>query len=670
MNGLLQNERFAGVFRRLGDVRLNPRRHTAANARAHAEAVAAHAGALARANGCAEGEVGLLEALGLAHDIGKITGTARPERSLEVLRECGVDAPELLSLVKWHDTSLPWYLAHTKGQPPSDKAWRRLSAEVDLRLLALFMVADRVDAPPGWRRNAPTVWFLDEARRRGLVAGLTLDLDDHPGEISAGGAIVREHEGGRLALLIRVRAGGYELPKGGIEFDELPAEAAVREAREEAGVASALAAGGELGRLDYAVGEGEGRRLKRVVYYALTPEAPLALGALPERTRERRWVGADEARGVALVNEGLRPLLLAALEAPAAPNLGRARAQNAAGGRAKAARQAPSSDRRGRRVRPQRARGGVAHEAAGPHLEVGDEGRDEAAHPGRNERAAQVDRVHLLGRRRVVVEHGAQAPGGLFGQGQEVGQPRDARPLEGELAQDRPVVRGGVAVRDRDARAAAREAPGRRQAPGAQDEAGMPGQIAGALRRAAPGQVGGAGEEPVGRGEAQLAGDERRALGGVDLQDDVEAVAQGVDGRVGQLDLALDVGALAQVAPDDPPEGRPAELDGRGDAQAARGARRLRGERLLGLGDRLEGGAHALEVGAALFGQDDLARRPLEELGAEAPLEPAHLHAHGRRGGGERGRRRPKAARLGDLGEGHDGGEVGAIVHWGEHSNQ
>ena len=115
---IILNERFAEPFRRLAGVRLNPRRHTAANALEHSEAVAARAVALARANDCTEREQRLLEDLGRAHDIGKITGTARPERSLEVLRECGIDEPEFLALVKWHDTSLPWYLAHTKGQPP------------------------------------------------------------------------------------------------------------------------------------------------------------------------------------------------------------------------------------------------------------------------------------------------------------------------------------------------------------------------------------------------------------------------------------------------------------------------------------------------------------------------------------------------------------------------
>ncbi|MFZ5890452.1 MAG: NUDIX domain-containing protein [Myxococcota bacterium] len=316
MENILNNACFAATFRRLAQVHLNPRRHTAANALEHSEAVAARAAALARANDCGERETSLLEDLGRAHDIGKVTGTARPERSLEVLRECGIDDAAFLALVKWHDTSLPWYLAKTRGQPPSEKAWRRLASEVDPRLLCLFMVADRVDAPAGWRRNAPTVWFLDEARQRGLIGDMILDLPDEPSEISAGGALIQQLEGRREVLLIRVRSDGYELPKGGIEWDELPSDAAVRETREEAGIESMLHAEADLGHVDYFVGEGGDRHLKRVRYFRLSSADPIALGPLPEGTRERRWLGVDDARSLALINEALRALILSALERP------------------------------------------------------------------------------------------------------------------------------------------------------------------------------------------------------------------------------------------------------------------------------------------------------------------------------------------------------------------
>jgi ADP-ribose pyrophosphatase YjhB (NUDIX family) len=316
MENVLNNPRFAETYRRLAAVELNPRRHTARNALEHSEAVAARALSLARANACSEREASLLENLGRAHDIGKVTGTARPERSLAVLADCGITDPELLALVKWHDTSLPWYNASQKGQAPSDKAWRRLSSELDPRLLALFMVADRVDAPPGWRRNAPTAWFLAQARARGLLGHLTLDTPDVPSEVSAGGALVRSNDGVLELLMIRVRKDELELPKGGIEWDELPDDAAARETREEAAIESALVPELELGHVDYLVGEGPARHLKRARYFRLGSREPLRFGSLPSGTRERRWIRRDEAESVPLVNEALRPILIAALEAP------------------------------------------------------------------------------------------------------------------------------------------------------------------------------------------------------------------------------------------------------------------------------------------------------------------------------------------------------------------
>ncbi len=319
MDDIRNNPRFAEHYARLASVQLNPRRHTAADGLDHSEAVAARVAALARANGCSPAETALLENLGRAHDIGKVTGTAKPARSLDVLRDCGVDDPAFLALVQWHDTNLPWYQSHQRGQAPSDKAWRKLSSQVPLRLLCLFMVADRVDAPPGWRRNAPLAWFLAEARARDLITDLALDLPDHPSEISAGGAVVRERDGAAELLLIRARPSGYELPKGHIEWDELPEEAAAREVREEAGVESELHIGRELGSLEYLVGADAERRLKRVRYFAMTGAAPLELGPLPASTGERRWARLDEVRDIALVNDALRPLLVSALDGDRRP---------------------------------------------------------------------------------------------------------------------------------------------------------------------------------------------------------------------------------------------------------------------------------------------------------------------------------------------------------------
>ena len=313
MENLLNNQRFAEAYQRLGHVSLNPRRHTAPNARAHSQAVAELAVRLGLANACTPTELQLLSNLGYAHDLGKITGTARPERSLEVLADCGVTDPELLSLVKWHDTSLPWHKALLRGEAPSDKAWRRLAQEVDVRLLCLFMVADRVAAPGGWRRKAPNPWFLAEAHRRGRRGALRLDVDDHPSEVCAGSALVTKGVEGPQVLVIRTRVSGWELPKGGLEWDELAPEAAIRELGEESGATGELQVVNELGSLEYFLGAGHDRRLKRVQYFLVRARGDVRLGALPERTLERRWLSHDELPEVPLINEALRPLLRAAL---------------------------------------------------------------------------------------------------------------------------------------------------------------------------------------------------------------------------------------------------------------------------------------------------------------------------------------------------------------------
>lgn len=315
MDSLLHNQRFVTAYERLAAVGQNPRRHTATDARAHSDAVATLAARLGAANGCSADEIMLLTNLGHAHDVGKSTGSARPAKSLDVLAECGVTDPVLLALVKWHDTNLPWHHAAQRGEPPTDKAWRKLASAVDVRLLCLFMVADRVDAPGGWRRNAPATWFIAQARARGLVGELRLDLDDHPSERCAGAALVRRDGDVTEVLVIKVRSAGFELPKGGIEWDELPSEAAVRELGEEAGIEGGeLRVGRVLGHLDYPVGSGAERHVKRVLYHRVTSRGVAALGERPARTNERRWLGKVDVERVPLVSEELRALLHAALD--------------------------------------------------------------------------------------------------------------------------------------------------------------------------------------------------------------------------------------------------------------------------------------------------------------------------------------------------------------------
>jgi hypothetical protein len=177
MTSILDNPDFRSDFDRLASVSLNPERHTAANARVHSLAVAARAAHLARRNGLDEQRQRTLVDLAYLHDIGKLAGSANPSASVALLPRYGIADPELVELVRMHDINLPWHLSMLRGEAPSDKAWRKLARRVDLLLLCLFMVADRVDCPGGWRANAALVWFLDEVARRGWLDG-TLELDD------------------------------------------------------------------------------------------------------------------------------------------------------------------------------------------------------------------------------------------------------------------------------------------------------------------------------------------------------------------------------------------------------------------------------------------------------------------------------------------------------------
>lgn len=321
MDALTRCQPFQDDYAKLKAVRLNPSRHAAPDAHAHCEWVAERVAALAAMNGCPAEETALLSDLARLHDIGKISGTANADASVELLERYGVDDPKLVNLVKYHDCNLPWYRAAMSGETPTDKAWRKLTGRVDLRLLCLFMVADRVDCPGGWRANAPLVWFLAEVERRALLPQ-PLVLDDGPEvalpaaapELSAGALLVRQAEDGPEALLIRVRRQGFEVPKGHVEATERPVDTAARELREETGLLSPIRMGPELGTLSYAFERDGAPTDKRVHYYIATPLAAAALDFGPTpRGATLTWVGPAALPALPLVNEDLRPLVARAL---------------------------------------------------------------------------------------------------------------------------------------------------------------------------------------------------------------------------------------------------------------------------------------------------------------------------------------------------------------------
>jgi ADP-ribose pyrophosphatase YjhB (NUDIX family) len=298
---ILDNQQFASAYAQLKQVSLNPRRHAMPDAHIHSEAVAAMARRLGVANQCPEPELQLLSNLGHAHDIGKINGNARPSESLVVLADCGITDPTFLALVKWHDTALPWFKALSSGQPASKKGWTRLAAEVDLRLLTLFMVADRVDAPRGWRGNGPTTWFLGEARKRHLIPDLIFDLPDHPSVIQAAALATAGDQ-----MLLLGSSDGWHLPTDQGLWDELYGETAIRALAEQTGLATAAAEPTVLGQDDLMEVDASPPHLVRTVILRIpvAPAQDASCGA---------WISATELEQLPLREESLRPHLLGAL---------------------------------------------------------------------------------------------------------------------------------------------------------------------------------------------------------------------------------------------------------------------------------------------------------------------------------------------------------------------
>lgn len=240
---------------------------------------------------------------------------ARHDQGVRLCRaasQASVADEGLLALVAAHDTNLPWYLSSQRGEAPSPKAWRKLAGKVDMVLLCLFMVADRVDCPGGWKNNPPLRWFLEEAGRQGVLpSGLSLDPPGIRCERSSGAILVREG----AALLIRVRDQGYEIPKGRLVWDESVCGAAARELAEETGVSGAVVdAAPEIAQVRYSFPSGA-HIVHKTVHYLNARPGPggIRCGAVPERTRELRWASRQDLDSIPLVDESLRDILASAL---------------------------------------------------------------------------------------------------------------------------------------------------------------------------------------------------------------------------------------------------------------------------------------------------------------------------------------------------------------------
>lgn len=319
---LLDNSKFLAAYERLKTVSLNPAYHAASNAHEHCEMVRNRIIELAKLNSCSKEAGTLLEELAYVHDIGKVSGNAAPCESVAQLHSYGITNETLINLVKYHDINLPWYQATQRGEPPSDKAWNKMARKVDVRLLCLFMVADRVDFPGGWKANQPLIWFLQEAENRHLLGaelllneGQTTSPNTNESvEESAGSVLVQGTDVNAQALVIRVRRDSFEVPKGHIETGESKEAAALRELYEETGLLSPTTVLANLGVQEYTFEQNGITVRKCVSYFAVaSSNASLEFGEKPERTREIRWVSLGDLEMLPLVNEDLRSIIQVAL---------------------------------------------------------------------------------------------------------------------------------------------------------------------------------------------------------------------------------------------------------------------------------------------------------------------------------------------------------------------
>lgn len=111
-------------------------------------------------------------------------------------------------------------------------------------------------------------------------------------ERSAGGLVVRGEE----VLLISLAGGQrWQLPKGHVEPGESAEQAAVREVREETGVAGRPV--GELPGVEYWFVQAGQRVHKRVSYFLLEYESGSESDFDPAEVSGAAWFGWDEALG-------------------------------------------------------------------------------------------------------------------------------------------------------------------------------------------------------------------------------------------------------------------------------------------------------------------------------------------------------------------------------------
>ena len=120
-------------------------------------------------------------------------------------------------------------------------------------------------------------------------------------QTSAGGVVFRRrHEEVAVALIRVGEPGRWQLPKGIVEAGEAPEATAMREVREEAGVAAALTAPIEVVEYWYVGTERSGERVRfhKFVHFFLLEYESGDLDDHDHEVEEARWVPLGEAEAM------------------------------------------------------------------------------------------------------------------------------------------------------------------------------------------------------------------------------------------------------------------------------------------------------------------------------------------------------------------------------------
>ena len=112
-------------------------------------------------------------------------------------------------------------------------------------------------------------------------------------ETSAGGVVVRPTENGWKVLVIRDPYGKWGLPKGHIEGQETPSEAAVREVAEETGI-DGVVVGPLVEKIDWFFRRDGDLIHKFCSFFLMKSEQADARPQLTEGITECEWVPLDE----------------------------------------------------------------------------------------------------------------------------------------------------------------------------------------------------------------------------------------------------------------------------------------------------------------------------------------------------------------------------------------